>query len=423
MAAPRITLVTAGHLATCPRLVKAADTLAAEGYGVRVVSARFVDWATAADHELAAGRRFEWEVVDYRRRGEGGARWRAIETGLRHRAARGLAAALTPARLPFGWAARAGSRAYDELARAAGSRPAELIYGGTSGGIAPAATAARRLGVPFALDLEDFHGAERPDGEDGGLANAVNGRVERALLAEAAFLTAGSGAIAAAYGERYGVEALALHNVFPLPQEPPPGLEAGRDDRPGSLSLYWFSQTLGPERGLELAIEAMGRAGLAGSLHLRGNPIPGYFESLERLAAVVAPRLELAHYPPLSPGAMVEACHGHDLGLGLETGFSLGNRLALPNKALTYILAGLPVALTDTPGQRRFGRDLGAGALMVAPGGVDALAAGLTRCAHEPGLLARARRAAWEAAVRRWHWEHPLERGALLTAVSRVFER
>jgi hypothetical protein len=33
-------------------MLKAADALAAEGYAVRVVSARFMDWATEADEGL-----------------------------------------------------------------------------------------------------------------------------------------------------------------------------------------------------------------------------------------------------------------------------------------------------------------------------------------------------------------------------------
>jgi hypothetical protein len=425
MAAPRITVVTAGHLATCPRLVKAADALAGEGYRVRVVSGRFLDWATAADEEIATGGRWSWEAVDYRRSGPRSAWWRALSTSLRLRAARRLADALTPSRTPLRWAVRAGSRIFDELARAACREPADLIYGGTTGGLAPAAAAAGRRGIPYAFDLEDFHCGERPEGE-GALDNAINGRVERALLPGAAFLTAGSAAIAGAYGERYGVEAVAIHNTFPLPAGPPPGLGAPAGEpsgEPRPLSLYWFSQTVGPGRGLEPAVLAMGLAGLAGELHLRGKPIPGYVEELGRLAAARAPRLTVVWHPPLPPGAMVEACHGHDLGLGLETGFSLGNRLALPNKVLTYILAGLAVAVTDTPGQRRFARDLGEGALVVPPGDSAALAEGLVRFAADPALLARARRAAWEAAGRRWHWEHPLERGALLAAVSRVFAR
>src|SRR6267142_242478 len=52
----RICVVTAGHLATCPRMLKAADAFLAEGYDVRVVSTRTTGWATAADADIAASR-------------------------------------------------------------------------------------------------------------------------------------------------------------------------------------------------------------------------------------------------------------------------------------------------------------------------------------------------------------------------------
>jgi hypothetical protein len=44
----------------------------------------------------------------------------------------------------------------------------------------------------------------------------------------------------------------------------------------------------------------------------------------------------------------------------------------------------------------------------------------LTRWSQDEARLLRAKTAAWQAAARRWHWEHPLERGALLQAVTRV---
>jgi hypothetical protein len=42
---PRVALVTAGHLSTCPRMLKAADALAGEGYEVIVVSTSSTAWA------------------------------------------------------------------------------------------------------------------------------------------------------------------------------------------------------------------------------------------------------------------------------------------------------------------------------------------------------------------------------------------
>lgn len=411
--AHRITVVTSGQLSTSPRMLKAADALAAEGYAVRVVSTRFMDWATAADDDVRATRGWDWDVVDYHPVSGRGLYWKS---GLRNRAARALARRFGPDRLPFAWAARAGSRVYDELAGRIAAAPADLVYGGTTGGLAPIAAAARRLGVPYALDLEDLHSAERPaDEPEGELSNALSAQVERRVLAGAAFRTAGSAAIAGAYRQAYGLDFLPVGNTFPLPGAPEiaPG-------RAGELRLVWFSQTIGPGRGLEQAVRALGEAGLAGGIHLIGRPAAGYVESLEALAAAVAPRIEVTTCPPVPPDAVLDTCRGFDVGLGLEPGFSPTNALALSNKVLTYPLAGLAVALTITPGQVDFARDLGEGALAVAAGDVAALAAGFARWAADPALLARAKARAFEAAKRRWHWEHPLERGVLLAAVGRV---
>ena len=43
---------------------------------------------------------------------------------------------------------------------------------------------------------------------------------------------------------------------------------------------------------------------------------------------------------------------------------------------------------------------------LVPPGDVDALAAAFARWAADPAALDCAKRTAWQAAVRRWHWEH-----------------
>jgi glycosyltransferase involved in cell wall biosynthesis len=157
-------------------------------------------------------------------------------------------------------------------------------------------------------------------------------------------------------------------------------------------------------------------AAVPGELHLRGLAIVEYVESLRRLAARGAPRLLIVAHEPAPPDAMVDLCADYDVGLSLERGPVLNKLLCLSNKALTYILGGLAVVLTDTPGQRPLARDLGEGSLLYAPGDVASLAAGLRRWADDRRLLERARTASWQAAQRRWHWEHPDESGALIRA-------
>lgn len=409
----RICVVTAGHLTTCPRMLKAADALAGDGYRVRLVSTRHMTWADEADRDVLRHRpgAWTWTPVDYRRRGAAIAyTW----SGARRRMAAAAAGLSGSARLPLALGARAYSRAHTELVAATLAEPADLYYGGTTGALAAVAEAARFSGVPFGLDLEDFHPAEHAAGPGADLVHALADRILLDVLPRARFLTTSSEAIAAALAARYGVRARVVHNTFPLPSEPP-----SLEPSPGEgLRLYWFSQTIGPGRGLEDVVRAAGLAEIPVELHLRGRALPDYIRTLERLAEGQAPLLKLVVHAPAPPDAMVALCTGYDVGLAVESPHVLNRDICSPNKPYTYVLAGLAVVLTDTAGQRPLAADLGEGAFSYQPGDVGALAAGLRRWAEDKSALAAAKVAAWRAAGRRWHWEHPAERGALLAAVE-----
>jgi hypothetical protein len=397
-----------------PRTIKAADALAAAGYAVRVVSARNQPWITDADEDAGRARKWTWMSVDYARE-TAFARW--LYTGLRQKISVGLVERLRPGRSPRGLLTRATKRVHTELVRAALQEPSDLFL---AAGLAlgAAVEASCRMGVHYAIDLEDFHSGEAEDAGRAALSNEIVEALERRVLHRAAFLLAGSEAISRAYEAKYSVTPIVVNNTFPLPRVAPP-----LDPTPGpGLRLYWFSQTIGPGRGIDDAIRAMGLAQIPGELHLRGRAIRGVLESINRLVERVAPRLKIIQHELAPQDAMVKLCQGLDVGLAVEPGYSLNNRLALSNKSLTYILGGLAVAFTDTEGQRPLALDLGEGALLYSPGDVATLATGLKRWAEDKDHLARAKRAAWDAARRRWHWEHADERGALLRTVGRTVE-
>jgi glycosyltransferase involved in cell wall biosynthesis len=407
----RICLVTAGHLATCPRILKAADTLHEAGYSVRVVSANYIAWAREADQHIRRSRTWSWSVVDYEKYRAPLLYWK---TALRFHGTRAATGAMGVSRTRFSFAARASSRAYSELLREALREPADFFYGGTSGAIPVVFAAAQKLGVPFAIDLEDFHSAEQDDSAEARLSHALIARIEKATLGRAAFLTAASAAISEAYRSKYSVPSRVINNTFPLPKAEPAFPAAP----PGTLKLYWFSQTIGRNRGLEEVIEAIGLSAVEAELHLRGRSVSDFEESLRTLGSKVAPRLRLTFHPPAAPDEMVQCTSEYEVGLSTEPGFSQNNRLALSNKAFTYILAGLAVIFTDTPGQRSLAIDMGEGARLYPPGDVKMLAAQLRYWAENKDALLRARQAAWRAAQDRWHWEHPCERGTLLDAFN-----
>lgn len=409
----RICVVTAGHLATCPRMVKAADALAEHGYDVHVVSTRFLPWAVEADASLRRSRanKWKWTVVAY----DHSSKYRRYITALRLRSARWATEKLGVGRSSIQLSGRAFTRAHTELVDAAVVTSCDLFYGG-GGALAVAAEAARVTGNPYSLDLEDFHSAETDPDDQDLLRDKIAEHIEYQTLFRARFLTSANEAIAAAYKKKYGIDPVTIHNTFPLP-ETEPTIEESESSR---LKLYWFSQTIGPNRGLEDAVEAMGISALSGELHVRGRPVPGYVDRLRAKAAGVAPKLEVVHHQPAFPDDMVDLCRGYDVGLSPEQGRAFNKSVCLGNKPLTYILAGLPVVLTDTPGHRPLASDLETGSVLYRSGDVTELACALARWAGHRRELLVAKRAAWEAAKRRWHWEHALERGALLHAVEQA---
>jgi len=407
---PRICVLTAGHLSTCPRMLKAADAFVSAGYSVRVVSTNHVPWSWSADQTML-GKSWVWDVIPYDRHR---APWTYLWTGTRQRITQRIASAIGPYNCSLPLTARAFSRVHTELVRAALSDKADLFYGGTTGGLAATAEAARRANIPYAIDLEDFYSAEHDDTPGGSLMNLIAERIEGAVLPRAAFITTASSAIGNAYREKYRVSPVVVNNTFPLPKSEPRAL--ARSGEP--LKLYWFSQTVGPGRGLEEVIEAVGLARISAELHLRGRAIPSYIANLSRLAMKVAPQLVVIHYDPAPPDLMVSLCNDYDVGLAVEQTTPLNRALCLTNKIFTYLLAGLAVVVTDTPGQGSLGRELADGAILYKPGDVATLATGLRRWAQDKSELRKAKLASWQAACRRWHWEHPQERGALLAAVA-----
>src|SRR5262249_36987485 len=243
--------MTAGHLATCPRMLKTADALA-ERYHVRVVSTNHTAWAREAGAESGTSPQWQWTVVDHDRQSPS---FSYAWTGARQRGAIRAASRFGPGRVPLGVAIRAFSRSHAELVRAALSERFDFVYGGTTGALAAVAEAAQVARVPYALDLEDFHSGEH-DAREGRLANQLASRIERTVLPQATFLTTSWEAIADAYADRYGRRPIVVHNTFPLPSVRP---EAGPIE-PGALRLYWFSQSIGEGRGLEEVVEAAGLA-------------------------------------------------------------------------------------------------------------------------------------------------------------------
>lgn len=398
----RVCLVTQTHVSLNPRLVKEADALTAAGHDVRVVALDLVDAHAGRDRDLLRGRAWRLESIRVPRR-DGRAPIAYHQIAARQKAARALFDAGLHA---DSIASRALSRYLGPLTRAAAREPADILVAHNLPALPAAARAAQRLGARLAFDLEDFHSAELPDDAGYDRERALVTAIERRYLPRCALLSASSEGIADEIAHRYGVRRpVVVLNTFPLGDreiEPPPPHERMGE----GPSLYWYSQVIGPTRGIEQAVQALARLPFAAHLHLRGLIGDGFARTLQDLATSlgVADRVHVLPYAP--PDALVALAAQHDVGLAMEQPDTLNRAICATNKLFTYLAAGLAIAATDTPGQRRILESAPGAAFLYPPGDVGALAAGLQRLLSTPSALAAARRASAAAARARFSWEH-----------------
>jgi hypothetical protein len=403
----RIVIVTPGAIGSNPRVFKEAQALHERGHDVSVIATRTLDLVEPHDRTLM--RRIRWRLhrIDLRSR----LHWqplRAWQVGARCiHAATGLATS-----------ADAGFSAYTRaLRRAALAMPADLYIAHYPAALPAVAAAAGKHGARYAYDAEDFHPGDWPDQPAYEVERRLVRLIERRYLLGCFYMTAASPGAAEAYAEAYGIACPhVVCNTFPLAQASPESTPSG-NAHPGP-SLYWFSQTIGPNRGIKCAVRAIALARTRPHLYLRGTPAAGYTDELLRLAASsgVSDRLHLLR--PDDPDQMERLAAQYSIGLVAETGHTASRRLCLTNKLFSFLLAGIPPLMSDTPAHRRFAAEAGLSDLVYRSEHPEALAQLVDGLLGDPACLAARRAQAWRLGQERYNWER--ERAPLIKAVDRL---
>jgi len=405
----RVCLVSSRHLSYNPRLYKEARALDAAGLSVRAVTPNLDPKKSALDDELMEGERWRLDRVDAQRVGKGRGRW--FVNALRQRLLRRVSVLQ---RLPYG-TERAYSRHVDALYRAAADWPADLYVAHNLQALPAAAWAAEQHGTRLGFDAEDFHRGEFHYGHGDDPARCLTVAVEEAYLPRCDHLTAASPGIADAYADAVGVERpTVILNVFPKSERTgtTPQDELAREAPDGAYSLYWYSQTIGPNRGLEHIVRAIGalRSGNAGLqrpivLSLRGSWAEGFKDDLLSLAAEVGAEDCIRHLPPARPDQLIERAARHDVGLALEQPVSRNREICVTNKLFAYFLAGLPVIATRTPGQETICRRLPDATRLCGTDDPRSIAEAARSLLRDPQAVQTAREAAWNAGEERYNWD------------------
>jgi hypothetical protein len=109
--------------------------------------------------------------------------------------------------------------------------------------------------------------------------------------------------------------------------------------------------------------------------------------------------------PPGPPDEMVALAAPYDAGLVGEIGHTFNRRIALTNKQFTYLLAGLPVFMSDVPGHSAFANSAQGAAFLYRTEDPTSLANAMDALLLDETVLAAARERALMLGQNEFCWE------------------
>lgn len=403
----KICLVSPHHVANNPRLVREATALAAAGYNVVAVTLRFDRRWSRLEATLTSHAVWRNEAVDYLDGKFAAARWFAARVVRR---CAQLVAGFFPG---SSVAQRSTLYGFDALLALATRVKADLYIAHSHPALPVAAVAAYRVGVPVAFDAEDLL-AESP-----GEPREVHEHCEQQFVPSCCYVSTMSD-VAAEYlaGKHALAESpMVVHNSFSVFDRH--GIRAPAD-RPLStdVSVYWFGQTIGWASRADQVVRAMPHVCFPFTLSLRGNPNNEYVSELRRLAERLGCADRVKILPVAAPHELVRLAADHDILLGSQPGQEQYTQLAIGNKVLAGLMAGLALLLTDTVAHRRLLQNAGDVGGLFADQDEHSVATVLNSWLADAQLLRGFQERAWRAATEEYNFEH--EGGRILHRIADV---
>jgi glycosyltransferase involved in cell wall biosynthesis len=390
----RILILNPGHLSCGPRLLKEAVAAKSAGFEVTIRGVWWDDRRAQEDLDLSKAIGVDFApVLDIRL----GSSWRNYNR-LRHRLAKEVFKRfdyVSPNL--YGYGAR-------ELFEESLHLKSDLTLVHSEAGLWVGLQLLRR-GLKVGVDFDDWFSEDLPPQSRTGRPVKMLQRLERTLLREASLTSTTTECLAIALAEdaRCPRIPLVIPNCFPWANAPYRDGIARDRQVPGIISFYWFSQTIGPGRGLEILAQALSIISGEWQLHLRGEIRNNYnwFEAV--FPVTIRSRIHI--HPIVSNDDLSSYTVGHDIGLALELPYCKNKNLTASNKIFEYLRSGLAIIATATEGQLEVMERCPHSGWTVLPSDVGALAATLQRCIDNPEVVRAAKEHAQFAAEHSWSWE------------------
>lgn len=334
---PHILFLSTHNLASNPRLVKEIQLALDNGFTIEVICFRFRNWSDEINTGIL--NRFREQAVQFHcieAGREGGVSWfkavlkekyyRLVSKGMRIRG-RALATAV--------------SRRNSLLLKAIKNiQQADWVIGHNPGAMYATKYAAQQLHAKAGFDVEDYHPGE---GQHLHVQNLTR-QLMQEVLPVMDYVSFAAPLIREAVKNDLGKEGanwLTVLNYFPAAEFVAP------KNVDGPLRLVWFSQNISAGRGLETFLPALKSFTGEMELHLFGNLDERFYHVYLRNAENV-----ILHNP-IPQKELHSRLSIFDIGLALEPKKDLNNDLAISNKLLAYLQAGLFILASETAGQKQ----------------------------------------------------------------------
>jgi glycosyltransferase involved in cell wall biosynthesis len=263
-------------------------------------------------------------------------------------------------------------------------------------------------GKRVGFDLEDWYSEDLLPASRRKRPLRLLKKIEASALHHGTYCITTSQAMATAMATEYGCrEPEVIYNAFSLAERSTEYQPRAAETK--KVSLHWFSQTIGPGRGLEKLLDALRYVTRPLELHLRGEVSKSYQEELHA-AFPWSEGHELYIHPLVSPQDLVVRIADYQIGLALEEDVPPSRNLTVTNKILQYLLAGIPVIASDTEGQQEIARQAPGAVWLFANDNPTTLADRITELSQTPDKLRAAGQAALEAARNIFCWEKEEEK-------------
>lgn len=409
----KIVLITSGQPSTNPRLVKEADALVSNGFEVTVIYQYWAEWATVPDRQLLRSK--NWKAIRV-----GGSPDNGYFEYWRSRIIHRLSRLLTNY---FGFKSGLGEIALNRntyaLINKAKNIPASLYIAHNLAALPAAVLASKKNKTKCGFDAEDFHRQEVTDDLNTEAYQLVK-FIEDKYLPQVDYLTAASPLIAEAYQQLYKyLSPVVLNNVFSSSYiqkviTPSSNIE---------LKLFWFSQTIGKDRGIEDAIQAMSLLKKSHiSLTLLGSidqANQNYFSELANEFGLAENQLHFI--APVAPNLIFNMANKYDIGLVLEQTTPLNKDICLTNKLFTYLTAGLAIVASETRAQKEFLKRYSKIGMSYPTGNIEILSNVINSYDHDRKSLHEAKLNALNYAKEELNWE--VEQVKFLEIISQTLAK